>query len=197
MNAPWKHAAPSSRMVDAAGVSACVFLLGLAYMVGLAPRLRERAQAVQQRADLDSGRRELTRLGDERRGREIAAAALHAQLASGPLRPSSAREVNQRVQVIVEMADRCGLKISEFSPGTPVSAGRLVVVPIKLRGTGGYAAVTDLIARLHERHPDTAVSSLSLSGSVLGEIPPEFSVEFAWHTAPDVTAVSDAGTRAK
>lgn len=183
---------PASRAVDAAGVAACALLLGLAYLVGLAPRLRERAEAVQQRADLEMGRQEVARLEDERRALQARAADLESKLASGPLRPSRASEVNGRVQAIVELAEQCGLRISQLSPGSPVPGDRFVVVPLKARGTGGYAALTSLISTLHERFPDTAVAALTLTGSAAGDATPEFSVEFAWYTAPDGTTVTAA-----
>lgn len=172
-------------------------MLGLAYLVGLAPRLREHASAAQERFDLDTSRGELTRLADERRGRQARADALAAELKAGALQLSSPKDLNRRMQVIVDLAGECGLRIAEFLPGVPGPREKLLVVPIKVRGSGGYAAVTRMIRLLHERCPDTAVSSLSLTGTVVGDIPAEFSVEFEWYTQPDGTGGAAASSPAK
>jgi len=178
---------PSVRLVDGAGLGACVLVLGLAYLLGLAPRLHERASAARRRADLDSTVRELAALTEQRRGRNAVAERLGAELESGALRLSGVHDANRRIGAIVSRAKECGLRIAEIVPGVAAPRAALAVVPIKVRGTGGYAAVTELISTIHAEFPDTAVSSLTLSGSAAGGPPPEFSVEFSWYTDPNAT----------
>ncbi len=181
---------PSVRVVDAAGIAACVLMLAGAYFVGLAPRLNALAEAERARADLDSGLRELADVTARRRERGTTAGRLAEQLRAGALRLSGAGETNRRIEAIVGRAKDRGLKIAEIVPGTASTRDTLVIVPITVRGVGGYAAVTDLLAQLRAEFPDTAVTSLALSGSIAGDVPPEFSVEFSWYTDPHATAVA-------
>ena len=200
MSTPAPHqgrSVPPPRVIDGAGVAVCAIILGLAYLTGLAPRLRERAAADEHRAQLDTVRQDLARLTGERRERSARADELDDRLASGVVRLRPVREVNRREDEIVKLAEECGLRVAEVAPGVPVVREKFTVVPIRVRGTGGYAEVTALAARAHERFPDTAASALTINGPAGPGGESEFSVEFAWHAAPDGAARAPAPNQQK
>lgn len=184
--------APPARVIDAIGVGACVALLGAGYLVGLGPRLRERAQGAEWREQLELGKKELARLSEERRGllaREVTAGQ---KLKACAVQMQGVRELNRRVPALVNVAGECGLEIAEVGPGTPAPQDRFTVVPIKVRGTGTYAGVSAFLGRLRASFPDTAVVALQVSTEVPGETTPEFSVELAWYALPDGAARAPA-----
>lgn len=189
--------ATPARLIDAAGIGVCVLLLGAGYMVGLGPRLHERARAAEWRDQLERGRTELARLTDERHALLTREARLVQDLRACDVKTQSVRELNRRVQGLVSEAGACGLQISECAPGTPAAHDKFTLVPIKLRGTGSYEGVSGFLARLHASFPDTAVVSLSVATDVPGESTPEFSVELAWYAAPDGTARASAPVPSK
>jgi hypothetical protein len=184
----------SARTVDGAGAGACALLLVLAYLLGLAPELRERAEASERRALLDQRRVELSTFAGERRERTGAAQDLEARIAAGSLRLHDVRAVNTHVNTLVELAQACGLRIGEISPDAPTPAGKYSVVLIRIRGSGGYSGVAEFLARLHRDAPDTAVWGFTL-GAAEGRRA-EFSVDLAWHAAPDGATGTAAPARA-
>lgn len=193
---PWGTGV-SVRAIDAAGVAACALLLAAAYLVGLAPRLRERSLDAERRAELDRGRVELSGLITQKRDLEAKSAELKVKRERNTVRLQGVREVNRRADVILDVAGASGLRVAEIAPGAPVTKDGLTVVPIRLRGTGTYGAVTQLLSRLHEKYRDTAVTTLTLSAGVDEQAAPEFSVDFAWFALPDGAARAAAAPPAK
>jgi hypothetical protein len=171
--------------VDIAGVGACAAATVLAYVLGVAPVLRARAEAGEGetrlagvRAEIDVVESELVALRDK-------AFVLRTANDARPARMQPVTVTNTRVSELTDLATVSGLKIAEMQPGAPVAGPRLVVVPVRMSGVGPYRACVVFLNQVRAKFPDVAVRSFRLSGNPLEpKAPTSVSIDLAWHAAP-------------
>ncbi len=178
--------------IDAVGVAVLLAATGAAFALGVEPVRREHRQAVDNQRLLLERRDELDALELELRQMRVLLAQLEeSSRETISLEPPSA--VNRRIAHIADLAAEVGVQLDRIDPRPVVAEKRYGRVSINLTGSGGYAAVTQLIRRLHETCADTAVRSLQLSGTVGAEdTDPRFNAEFAWFTSLDAATPAGA-----
>ena len=106
-------------------------------------------------------------------------------IAASPLnlRPQSA--LNDRLASIVALSNECGLAVEDMKPGEGVRVRRFMMVPLRMKGRGGYVQSVDFLRRLHEQTPDVGVSAFQLSGSAdAGGSGSAFDFELRWLALP-------------
>jgi len=170
--------------IDAAGVTACLFVTALSYLSlvrpvlerqeesgHLVPLLSQKEQAVQDaRASLAALRRSM----------DDTQAALEDQ----PLRLESQDRVNSRLARLADLASQAGLEIHQMLPEQARAGERYNVVPIMLSGSGDYRKVTRFMRDVHESFADVAVVGFDLSSGRAEPGQARFEVGLAWYTMP-------------
>ena len=179
----------SVRMIDAAGVAACLIVTAAVFALGVQPMIRREADLRQMRTRVAAEQAradELSRsLADVRRQVTAIERAVH----NNPLRLHPRDHLNARLSLITSAAAEYGIEIDRLEPGRPTARAHFVTVPIRVGGRGGYVELTRFLHQLHRSAPDTAVASIDLRGQpgipTPGAAAATFSLELIWHAAPD------------
>lgn len=170
--------------IDAGG-AALALVLGVAvYGLVIGPsldRLRtsdmHRAEAARLRGALE------TTLG-AKRALEGRIDDAERALQRSDVRLEGPEQVNRRIARLTELSEASGLKLREVAPQEPVRIPRALTVPIRLTGTGTYAACARFLAELHATHRDVAVVSGEVAGNPAHpDEPAAFRFELAWYAA--------------
>ncbi len=158
--------------------------------------IRPRAAAAHEAAMLDQEHRQLVerdrQAAEEARLAELKAAELQERLGGLPdvLGPVSA--LNKRLAELGAAADQFGVRILELKQGAEVPAPTHVRVGIRLRGTGTYGGVTNLLSHLHEQFPDLAVSSVAVAVQGDDRVQAGVTIEFDWYAERNAPAAAPA-----
>lgn len=201
---------------DAVGVAVCLALGAAAYFAGVEPVINARAGVEQTRRLIEEQSRhadDAERLLAAERAKQI---ELQRQLAASAIKLDPPGDINRRLAVISEVADRCALTIQALDPGTPTTdpaIGKFALVPIRFSGEGTYA---DVARFLHElltvRFADVEVRALSIATATPGAGPEPvpaatdivgprpknrsgeraaFTIDLRWYAAPAASAAAE------
>lgn len=176
--------------IDAAGIATVAGIAALIYLAWVGPLLAElresRAAAVELASRLD----EAARLRGELAQAEARARQARQRVEEAPriLRPLDG--MNARLSELTNLAMECALSVEALSPGEPMRQERLVRVPVRLAGRGGYADVVRFLETLHARFPDVDVEGLRLASPGEAGGSATFSIDCAWLADRDVPTSS-------
>lgn len=178
------------RMIDGAGLSACLVLSAAVFMFDVRPVLA-------QRSELRTLEDRLILQKQQVRDTEASYADQHKQLdqteqamAKNPLRLDPLDHLNQLLSQITELATRSGVEIDAVAPGRSEAADHYVTVPIGVAGRGRFEALARFVQLMHQRLPDTAVAELNLAGNPgAADGVGTFRFELLWYAAPRQAAV--------
>jgi Tfp pilus assembly protein PilO len=182
--------------IDATGIATVAAVAALIYLAWLGPRLNQarecRAAAVELSARLDEAARLRAELAQaEARAREI---RMRVEQAPRFLRPLDA--MNARLSELTNLAVECGLSLETLSPGQPSRLERLVRVPVRMAGRGGYADCVRFLEAVHARFPDVEVEGLRLVSPGESGGPASFAIDCAWladHSGTPTTQAAPKG----
>jgi hypothetical protein len=149
--------------IDAMGIGGCLALMGAVYLAGFGPLIHDRAERAAQRNELGERQQQVASLQETLRGLTDRRRIYEVELAHHPVKLHPASDINQRLAAIVSLAEETGLKVPDIAPQTPKSDQRFTVLPIRLKGTGGYPTAADFFAGLHREFKDTAVTAFTLT----------------------------------
>jgi Tfp pilus assembly protein PilO len=186
---PWHVDVAGAAVVLALGACACamVMLPARRQREQLAQIAAEQAAKEEQRRDLEASvRRAADDLNQIKR------------LASrGNLQLEPDTKLNQRIAVLNDFAAKAGLAVDGIEPGTKRPGPLYHVTPIRLTGKGRYSQVTAFVSSLHQRMPDTPVTSMELSAVPSTSVPVvTFTIELHWHTAVAPAPAAPGGSPA-
>ena len=173
--------------LDLTGLGIIVVLSFGAYLVGVAPSIRQASavqsqkqqlvQETQQASALAASRGELTRRLDDAR----------QAVETGSFRLRSVKRLNQYLAQLTKLATASKLTLHEIQPGKPTHGPHYWSVPIIMSGTGRYRTCARFLHGLHKALPDTRLSSLQLNASSGDSRTPTANFRFGlvWHAAAD------------
>ena len=96
-----------------------------------------------------------------------------------------ARQVNQRIAQVTDLATSGGLKIDDVQLGRNSKAEHSTRVPICLAGSGTYLTCSQFLRELNRTLPDTGVTLLEMWGNPGSDIEAAtFRLDLVWHAAP-------------
>lgn len=180
--------------IDALGLAAVALLLGAGYFIGVEPVLNARARVEEKRRDIDEkvlAATEAEQLISVEQGK---LAAVRRLFDSTSVQLSPPADINRRLAVISELAERHHVRIDSLNPGAESSdptVGQFTTVPIKLAGGGGFVQVSGFLHELlSEKYPDIEVRGLSMSAPAADAEPDKatFAIELRWYAAPAASA---------
>ena len=171
-----------SWQVDLAGAAVCVGLTLLFYLAGVLPLSRLQAAQLEQRTELETRREKATRLAAaadtlQRRLKQVGQA-----LGEAPVQLRSARELNQRLARLTNLAGECGLAIDQTHSDRPHNGPWYQTVPIRLAGKGAYPTCAVFLDQIRRAYPDMGVSSFELAGEPGSNAPAAFRFDLVWYT---------------
>lgn len=173
-------------MVHVAGCGTLAVLAWLTVRFGIGPTLAEaaaiRAQDAAALALSDETDAARTALQQVRQRIE----AVESQLRDVPLRVQPLSSLNRRYADIIQLAGRCGLRVSESRTEASRPETWFVRVPIRLEGRGPVNGVAMFFRQLREEIPDVEILGFQLT-RVGGAEGPEtmLTVDLAWYAASD------------
>lgn len=180
--------------IDAVAMAAVAALLGAGYFVGVEPVLNARARVEEKRRDIDEQVRTASESEQLINIEQNKLAAIRRLFDSTSVQLSPLADINRRLAVISELADRHHVRIDSLNPGTEKSdpaIGQFTTVPIRLAGGGGFVQVSDFLHELlSEKYPDIEVRGLSMSAPAADAEPDKaaFAIELRWYAAPAASA---------
>lgn len=169
------------RVIDAAGGLAVLAAALGTYAGAVAPMLERSRTAESLRVEL--GEQEAL-LEDARTDARALAAALeraNARFAAGlaSLRPIT--QANSMLGELAALASRHGLTIDEMTPRDPRAAGRLMELPLAVRGRGGFVSFSRFLSEAHRTLGQLEVRGFSVQGDPSqSEQPLVFALDLAW-----------------
>ena len=173
--------------IDALGVAVVCVLSGLWYFAGLRPLTEARAARRGLEAELAVQKDMAEKKSDILARQDQSLAKARQQNAASAIQLKQPEQVNQHVSELTGAAEASGLRIDEIKPSQAVPVARFTMVPIRLKGAGGYHAVTTFLRRLRGDFHDTGVTGFKLSkieSSENGDL--QFALDLVWYAAPSV-----------
>jgi len=143
----------------------CVILSAVGYFAGLRPLLVRQDQLAAVEVRLDSRHRDVRQRADSVANLADSLARTKRALAESPVQLQPARDINAQIARLAKLASECGMKIDEIQPAQPSSGPRFQTVPIHFVGRGDFRTCVQLMHRVREAFPDTAVASFKLTGN--------------------------------
>lgn len=168
-------------VIHAIGAGVGLLMLGIGYMLGVAPALQAKERLGNDQATLQTMRTELdTAEESSRRMRQIAENA-EAELRQNEIRLRPLDDRNEIIGDLATFAERQKLKLNQIragrvEPGKPIS-----IVPIIMSGTCSFEDFDRTLSALREEFPDVRIRSFTI-GRTLSRTDQEPSFEFqlAW-----------------
>lgn len=155
--------------VDGAGLIASVALVAAAYLAGVEPVINAHADVEQQRRLIEEQSRnaeDAERLLAAERAKLL---ELQRQLAATSVKLDPPSDINRRLAIISDLADRHGLSIQALDPGAPAAdpaIGKFALVPIRLSGEGTFPDVARFLHELlSDQFADVEVRALNISAA--------------------------------
>jgi Tfp pilus assembly protein PilO len=172
--------------LDAVGLAVCAALTLGAYAVAIRPLVQHMEAAAAQRRELAERRASIAELEQSAQGIRRQLTDLRHEAELLPLKMESARQINQRLARITDLAGESGLEIHDIQPGTAVNKPRFAIIPIQLAGSGDWRACARFLRSLRQVFPDSGVGTVELVGNPGGgpEALAEFKLGLIWHVEP-------------
>ena len=173
---PWQMAALAA--------AACAGLTIAAYAVGVRPMLEQRQHEAQQRLALQERRATASDLSATVSDLQHELANAKQVLARSPVRLQSAALVNQRLEALALLADKCDVMLDEMRPGTPTDSTHYQMFPIRIVGTGSYPDYAKFLRNVRKTFGDMGVRSFNATNLVGPSATPTaaFQAELIWFT---------------
>lgn len=176
--------------IDAAGLGVAAAIAGLIYFAWIGPALRESRESRVAAAELSARLDEVTRLKGELAQAEARAREARQRVEQAPriLHPLSA--MNARLSELTNLAVECSLVVESLAPGEPARQERLIRVPLRVSGRGGYADCVRFLEHVHEQFPDVDVEGIRLVSVREDGADASFALDCAWLAAHEVAPVA-------
>jgi hypothetical protein len=180
---------PDAWKIDSIGALVLISLSALAYFAGVNPLLQRHAMVQNQRIELVAARDKSAEVQQMLTVLNRQLGVAQKSLAASPLRLQPVAGLNQRLALVTDLATRGGAGLDDLQPGKSTAGAQYDALPIHVAGTGTFPAFAGLLHRLRQDFPDTALSSLEISGNPQDEAgTAKFSVELLWYTEPSKPA---------
>jgi Tfp pilus assembly protein PilO len=166
--------------LDALGIAALLALNAAAWFLGVQPVLTARQRSAADREAFVAAHQQLADLGTD-----VAAArdqlARAAQERGLVLEPAT--RLTHRLMAINDLSTAADVRLDDVQPARPTAGERYDLLPVRVAGTGNYAALVAFLHRLHAACPDLAVGSLTVTGNPSPTTKPAtFTLDLAWYT---------------
>jgi Tfp pilus assembly protein PilO len=171
--------------IDAMGSAMVVLLAGVWYFGGLRPLTEARAARQGLESELAVQRDVSEKNSDILARQEQSLQKARQQNAASAIQLKKVDSVNQHVAELTSAAEGAGLRIDEIKQSQAVPGSRFTMVPIRLKGAGGYQAVSTFLRKLRAGFHDTGVTGFHLAkveGAEKGDL--KFSLDLVWYAEP-------------
>ncbi len=165
------------------GLAAVGALVACFYYVAVQPRAQALAEQHQLQAALEEAQERHTTASAQ-------AARLEQQLErtqsvlddAAPLRPVS--QLNRRLADLGGLLQTHRVEMHELNPGEARPHEALQLVPLRLRASGEFPQLVEMLEQLHQQHPDTHVVGLTLQRERDSRAT-EIALDLSWAAASD------------
>lgn len=170
--------------VDALGVAVCAAVVAVWYFAGYTPLAEARAERVATKELAAAKGEELEHLERMGRGHQESLKRTKAVRESMAVKLESPEQLLSRVSMLSRAAADSGLVLDEIKPGTVTLHERFSTVPIRMSGTGTYAAGAEFLHGLRGAFPDIGMVGMDLRGEPEQvEKPSKFVFSLVWYAA--------------
>lgn len=170
--------------LDALGVAACAAVAAVWYFAGFVPLAESRAESRAAAEQASAKTEELDHLQKMGRGHQDSLKRTKAARESMAVKLESPEQLLNRVSLLSKAAAEAGLVLDEIKPGTVTLHERFSTVPIRMSGTGGYAAAAGFLHGLRSEFPDLGVVGMDLRGEPEQmDKPPKLVFNLVWFAA--------------
>lgn len=167
--------------IHGVGAAIGLVILGIGYVVGVAPALKAKERLGNDRETLNTMRAELDAAEDRVRKLRHAEESARAELERSaiPMRPAGDR--NEVIGELASFAERERLKLNQIRAGNLEPDKPVSVVPIVMSGTCDFSDFDRTLAKLREEFPDVRIRSFSIGRTLARpEQVPSFEFQLAW-----------------
>ncbi len=177
--------------IDAAGLGVCLAISGLAYLIGLAPLVRQAAAVQSQKQQLAHQKRQVSKLRTSRSALDQQLTRAREAVAVGTFKLRPVDQLNGYLAQLTALATASNLTLYEIQPGQAINQPNYRSVPVVMSGVGSYRTCALFLRKLHDVLPDTRLSSLELAASDSTRKPgSRFRLNLVWYaTRPHRNAV--------
>lgn len=180
--------------IDAVGLAAVVALVCTGYLVGVEPVLNARARVEEKQRNIDEQVRAATESEQLINIEQAKLVAIRRLCDATSVQLAPASDINRRLSVISELAERHRINLESLNPGSATSdaaVGKFTMLPIRLSGAGSFVQVSGFLHELlSEKYPDIEVRKLSMTAPAPDAEPDKasFAIDLRWYAAPAVSA---------
>lgn len=163
----------------------CLAVTGVAFLLGVAPAMRQIAQQRAQKSEFLEKKSTASNLAISLAAANQNLKQVQQALDEIPLQLHPMTYLNKQLAQITALATSSGLTLHETQPGQPTATRFHTLVPIQMSGTCDYPTYAHFLHGLHEQFPHTAVSSFRLTTSDNASKPlAMFRMNLIWHATP-------------
>lgn len=175
-----KGAPPPNMAIHGVGAGIGLLILGVGYLLGVAPALQAKQRLGSDRETINAMRVELDSAEDQVRRLRQAEETARLEVAQHEIRLRGQGDRNEVIAELASFAERENLRLNQIragriEPGKPIS-----VVPIVMSGTCSFSDFDRTLALLRDEFPDVRIRSFSIGRTV---VRPEQSPSFEFHLA--------------
>lgn len=186
MNArSWMRSLAPTRTVlpiDLLAVGAIAAVGALVYLLGVRPEQDRQSEIETQQKAVETAEKEQAKLRADllRVQKQVMTARSRAQQQRVMLQPVS--QTNRRLAELTRITAGHGVEIQALLPQSAMKNTRYAAVPIRISGRAPWEATVALIADLHARFSDTAVTGFSVSADAQDRSKPaSLMLDFVWY----------------
>ena len=171
--------------IDCTGLFVCAVLTAAIYLVGVRALMSHVELMSTQKSELRASRARATDVAASIQSLRTQLTAVRGEIEKLPLELESAREINQRIARLTDLAGETGLEITDIQPGAPTSKPRFAIIPITLSGVGDWRACARFLHDVRQVFPDSGVATFELTGNPSDPAATaQFRLGIIWHVAP-------------
>ena len=184
----------SVRAIDAYGVIGLIAVGMAAFFLGFRPLVQRHQIATDEREQISTTREKLSQQQSALANSRSQQALLRQQYQGAGIALESARNLNDRLASLSEVAGSNAVILDDLQPDKSASGPQFDSLPIRLTGGGPMPACAGLLHQLHRDWPDVGVVSFDLSGNPRDQADvPKLNVQLVWYTQPTQKKIRLAG----
>lgn len=169
--------------VDLGGSAVCVILSAIVYVIGIQPLVDRRVEAAEARDRLNAHHKSELQLNAKHRELTQRLAAVRAVLPQHMIELQSVRQLNLRLDSLIQLARRFGMAIDEVRPGRSVAGPHFRKTTIHLIAKGGFQNCAKFLAEAHVRFRDVSVIDFELNANPTDRTPiARCRINLVWYT---------------
>ncbi|HMO24634.1 MAG TPA: GspMb/PilO family protein [Tepidisphaeraceae bacterium] len=181
--------APSMPVVLASASVACVLATVAAIAFVFVPAMRAPA-SIDPDSSADVSLQQLRDMASELQQIQSSLRQLADDLAKPRLKIETRQVLNQKLMLLVELASRHQLGVTELRPLDATTTSEYTIIPLSFLANASYPDLCRFLRELRAAHPDIVCGALSVSRNGTGPRPLTLQVELLWHTQTERTTLA-------